>query len=405
MSNQQQTKASTEDYTKKAREIFRLLNEFRKNPKILIKYLDNLKKFIDNKNILSEQNKIPVQMVEGKEAVNEAIDYLQGIVPLPPLEWDNNLTLSSLEHVLDIGPKGLVSYQSSDGTEPEDRITKYGNYVETLGENIDFGPNDAMGVIVSLTLDDGDQERPHRDNLFKSDYKKVGIACGSHKTEYQMCVMDFAYDFIAFNNQEDEEIENINENMNRVNLNGNVGNNNVSNNNNYSQNTSNSNNNANKNNNYNNSNSKNEPVNMNKQMTPLPQNHNQKPSTSKQTEESNNKVKNEKNDKNEQQQIKKLEQNLLNTNNVFNGNKDNNNKNIASNHSPFVKLSLERDELNQIKDDKNNEDLINAVKLLNLEKKIVSKYVEVTHKIIYTYEDGSTKETVETQNHKFDFTN
>ncbi len=62
MSNQQQNKGSTEDYNKKSREIFRLLNEFRKNPKILIKYLENLKKYIDNKNILSEPNKIPVQM-------------------------------------------------------------------------------------------------------------------------------------------------------------------------------------------------------------------------------------------------------------------------------------------------------------------------------------------------------
>jgi len=160
------------------------------------------------------QEKIQVQMVEGKEAVIEAIKYLQEINPLPALIWDENLGLSALEHVMDIGPKGLVSYQSSDGTEPEDRITKYGNYVESLGENIDFGPNDAMGVIVSLLLDDGDQERPHRDNLFKSDYKKIGIACGSHKTEYQMCVMDFAFDFLAFNsNNEPAEEESIAKNI------------------------------------------------------------------------------------------------------------------------------------------------------------------------------------------------
>ena len=36
--------------------------------------------------------------------------------------------------------------------------------IEPLGENIDFGPNDAMGVIVSLTLDDGEEQRPHREN-------------------------------------------------------------------------------------------------------------------------------------------------------------------------------------------------------------------------------------------------
>jgi len=79
--------------------------------------------------------------------------------------------------------------------------------------------------------------------------------------------------------------------------------------------------------------------------------------------------------------------------------------NVANNQSPLVKLSLEREDFHQLKDDKNNEDLINAVKLLNHEKKVVSKYVEITHKIVYTFEDGSTKQTVETQNHKFDFSN
>ena len=134
-------------------------------------------------------------MVEGDNVFKEAIQFLKSTSPLKPLQWDENLHQSALDHVNDIGPKGLLLYQSSDGTEPEDRISKYGNYIESLGENIDFGPNDAMGVIISLTLDDGEEERPHRENLFKQDYQKVGIACGPHKTEFQMCVMDFAYDF------------------------------------------------------------------------------------------------------------------------------------------------------------------------------------------------------------------
>ena len=138
-------------------------------------------------------------MVEGDNVFKEAINYLKSLPPLKPLQWDENLCRSAQEHVDDIGPKGLLLYQSSDGTEPEDRISKYGNYVESLGENIDFGPNDAMGVIISLTLDDGEEERPHRENLFKQDYQKVGIACGPHKTEFQMCVMDFAFDFQPLN--------------------------------------------------------------------------------------------------------------------------------------------------------------------------------------------------------------
>lgn len=197
-----------EDYVKKAKDIFKLLNDFRKTPKILSKHLEMLKKHLDkNTNVLSEPSKIQVQMVEGEAVFNEAIDYLNSITLLKPLIWDENLSLSAMQHVLDIGPKGLLSYQSSDGTEPEERISQYGTYIDALGENIDFGPNDAMGVIVSLTLDDGEGDRPHRENLFKSDYQKVGIACGPHKTEYQMCVMDFAYDFLG-NNEQVEHTQN-----------------------------------------------------------------------------------------------------------------------------------------------------------------------------------------------------
>ena len=145
-------------------------------------------------------------MVEGDAVFKEAIQFLKSLPPLPPLIWDENLAQSAQEHVNDIGPKGLLLYQSSDGTEPEDRIAKYGNYSEPLGENIDFGPNDAMGVIVSLTLDDGEEQRPHRENLFKDDFKKVGISCGPHETEFQMCVMDFAYDFQPLNNQRNNNI-------------------------------------------------------------------------------------------------------------------------------------------------------------------------------------------------------
>jgi hypothetical protein len=199
---------------KKSKDIFKYLNDFRRNPKLLVKHLEKLRSYLDVKtNVLSEPGKIQVQMVEGDLVFNEAINYLNSLPPLRPYDWEEALAMSAMEHVLDIGPKGLLSYQSSDGVEPEDRISRYGSYTETLGENIDFGPNDSLGVIVSLTLDDGEADRPHRENLFKTDYHKVGIACGPHKSEYQMCVMDFAYDFKPFNKNNKTEINTTNSNV------------------------------------------------------------------------------------------------------------------------------------------------------------------------------------------------
>ncbi len=327
-----------EDYAEKAQNIFNLINKYRANPRELARHLERLKKYLDTTtNILSEPDKIQIQMVEGEEVFNEAIQFLKNLRPLEPLQWEDALAASAQEHVDDIGPKGLLLYQSSDGTEPEERITKYGTYLESLGENIDFGPNDAIGVIVSLTLDDGEEERPHRDNLFKNDYKKIGIACGPHQTEFQMCVMDLAYDFIPKNQEKG--------NMNM-----------------------------------------------------------------------NNNVQN------------KMEANMNNNNMNQNDNvRDNEmNANEAVNHSPYVKLSLENDDYKNYQamdeeakrrgmmENKNVamtqsnsiggseiDQLTQQVQVINANKKIVKKDVEIITKITYTYEDGSTKEINEVKKHSF----
>lgn len=185
-----------DNYESKTVKVFKLINHYRCYPRSLAKHLEKIKTYFNKStNILAEPNKIQFKMIETEEVFNEAIGFLQQMLPKKPFEWDEYLAMSSQEHVDDIGPKGLLLYQSSDGTEPQDRIGKYGKYVETLGENIDFGPNDALGIIVSFTLDDGEPNRPHRNNLFKNNYEKIGIAIGHHKTEFQMCVIDFAFDF------------------------------------------------------------------------------------------------------------------------------------------------------------------------------------------------------------------
>ena len=325
-----------EDYAEKSRTIFNLINKYRANPRELARHLERLKKYLDTStNILSEPDKIQIQMVEGEEVFNEAINYLKNLKPLEPLQWEDALAASAQEHVDDIGPKGLLLYQSSDGTEPEDRITKSGTYEESLGENIAFGPNDAIGVIVSLTLDDGEEERPHRDNLFKTDYRKIGIACGPHQTEFQMCVMDLAYDFIP-KGQEN--------NKNKL---GNI---------------------------------------------------------------AKNKVNNNMNNINQNDEIRNNEMNA----------------NQAVNHSPYVKLSMDPDDYKnyqamdeeakrremmennkQVMAQNNNyggneiDQITQQVQVINANKKILKKEVEITTKITYTYEDGSTKEINEVKKHVF----
>ena len=330
-----------ENYEQKAKTIFKYINQFRVNPKQLAQHLEQLKQYLDiPTNILSEPNKVQIQMVEGIDAFNDAISFLKSIKPLEPLIWDENLAKSAKEHVDDIGPKGLLQYQSSDGTEPEERICKYGTFIDNLGENIDFGPNDEMGVIVSLTLDDGEENRPHRENLFKTDYKKIGIACGVHQSEYQMCVMDFAYDFIPKddNNNNRNYGNNLSNNpVVNLNLDGN---------------------------NFDEQNRSVQNVNELSLAREAPNaNNNQSPFVKLSLE--NDDFKNYKN----MEENKKLYNEIQNKGNNVGGNEF--------------------------------DDLADQVKKINLNKKVVKRNVEVVTKITYVYEDGSTKEVVEKESHVF----
>ena len=330
-----------ENYEQKAKTIFKYINQFRVNPKQLAQHLEQLKQYLDiPTNILSEPNKVQIQMVEGIDAFNDAISFLKSIKPLEPLIWDENLAKSAKEHVDDIGPKGLLQYQSSDGTEPEERICKYGTFIDNLGENIDFGPNDEMGVIVSLTLDDGEENRPHRENLFKTDYKKIGIACGVHQSEYQMCVMDFAYDFIPKdgNNNNRNYGNNLSNNpIVNLNLDGN---------------------------NFDEQNRSVQNVNELSLAREAPNvNNNQSPFVKLSLE--NDDFKNYRN----MEDNKKLYNEIQNKGNNAGGNEF--------------------------------DDLAEQVKKVNLNKKIVKRNVEVVTKITYVYEDGSTKEVVEKESHVF----
>jgi uncharacterized protein YkwD len=47
-------------------------------------------------------------------------------------------------------------------------------------------------------VDDGVLSRGHRENLMKESFTKIGIAVYSHKTYKYCCVLDFAENFLSF---------------------------------------------------------------------------------------------------------------------------------------------------------------------------------------------------------------
>lgn len=90
------------------------------------------------------------------------------------------MTRSAADHANDIGPKGISGHTGSDGSSMSDRISRYGDWMGKIGENIDFGGKTAKDVVLSLLVDDGVSNRGHRGSVMSSEYVKVGIACAKH---------------------------------------------------------------------------------------------------------------------------------------------------------------------------------------------------------------------------------
>jgi uncharacterized protein YkwD len=120
------------------REIFELHNELRKDPKVLVADLEEMKTKFDGM-LLKRPSMVTLRTKEGVDAVNEAIKFLQNQTPIQPLRWCDEIAMASKDHATDIGPKGLIQHDSSDGKSGvKERLRKYGNVVSCYGENLSF---------------------------------------------------------------------------------------------------------------------------------------------------------------------------------------------------------------------------------------------------------------------------
>jgi uncharacterized protein YkwD len=181
------------------KEVVKELNLARTAPGAYVEYLIDFKRFYIGKHIRIA-GRTPVVTQEGATAVNEAIDFLQNVEPVSPLYVSKGLSLAAKSHVEDQGPEGLMSHQGSDNSSPIDRMMRYGKVRGAYGENIGYGEFSAREIVMQLIIDDGVQDRGHRDYIFKDDFKVVGVACGDHKAFGTMCVMDFAGKYIEDKN-------------------------------------------------------------------------------------------------------------------------------------------------------------------------------------------------------------
>jgi len=167
------------------------LNLARTNPKAYAAILKEYRATFSGK-IAKRPGKIDLMTNEGTRAVDEAISVLNKQSPLAAMTPSKGMSRAAMDHVKDTGPKGVTGHAGTNGSKPFDRMNRYGAWQTTAGENISYGMESGRAVVIQLIVDDGVPSRGHRKNIYKSDFLRVGLACGPHKMYKIMCVQTLA---------------------------------------------------------------------------------------------------------------------------------------------------------------------------------------------------------------------
>lgn len=181
---------ATIDFNELENEFFTQINNLRKDPKSFIPHLEKLISQFKN-DVLYRPGEIPLQTSEGPAAVEECIKFLRTAQSIPELIRCEELDKAAKDHAKDIGSKGLISHDGSDGSNVSDRIERYSEWEGTCAENLDFGSKSGLNCLLSLIIDDGVSSRGHRKNIFNPNCKFIGIGGSNHKEYEVTLVVDF----------------------------------------------------------------------------------------------------------------------------------------------------------------------------------------------------------------------
>ena len=138
-----------------------------------------------------------VTSIEGPNALDEAIEFLERQQPLPPLKPDVKLSRSAGDYAQYQGPYGLTGHVGADGATLSERVHRQQVWSMLAAEAISYGYENPRDVVRQLIVDDGVADRGHRKILFNATLRFAGVGCGPHRRYGAMCVIDFSGPMLA----------------------------------------------------------------------------------------------------------------------------------------------------------------------------------------------------------------
>jgi uncharacterized protein YkwD len=174
--------------------IIREMNLARQNPAHYATFLEQSRQNYCGRVYLLPRN-IRLLTREGVRALDDAIRFLNRAKPQPPLALSPGLCLAAADHCREQAG-GAIGHCGDHGSDPGNRINRYGVVSQGWAENIAYGNRTAREIVLALIVDDGVRGRGHRKNIFNPTYKVAGAAYGSHARFGSVCSIDFAGGYV-----------------------------------------------------------------------------------------------------------------------------------------------------------------------------------------------------------------
>jgi hypothetical protein len=137
---------------------------------------------------------IPLRTREGIDAVRELYLELLETPSLPVFHPSPGMTKAANDHAKYMKKTGTMSHEGMGGMSV--RVSKYGEWVGGMAENLHWGTSNAHEAIMSLMIDDGVKDRGHRINMLNPNYRKVGVGIDTHPRIRVSYVIKYANDYI-----------------------------------------------------------------------------------------------------------------------------------------------------------------------------------------------------------------
>jgi len=166
------------------------MNLARQNPSLYATFIEQTRQNYSGDVCLMPGN-VRLRTHEGVRALDDAIQFLRRAKPQLPLALSPGLCLAAADHCREQAG-GAMGHYGSHGSDPGNRISRYGTVSQGWAENIAYGRHSAREIVVGLIVDDGVRGRGHRKNIFNPTYNVAGAAYGSHARFGGVCSIDFA---------------------------------------------------------------------------------------------------------------------------------------------------------------------------------------------------------------------